>query len=93
MATDRTICAACEGSGEKGYRGYGGDPVNDYVKPCKECGGSGQKPADIATLRQALRLIIENSGPDIAYSWGQIKLKECHAIAREALGLTDEDEQ
>lgn len=34
-------CEECDGSGETVHRGYGGDPVNDYVKPCKACNGRG----------------------------------------------------
>lgn len=35
-------CPDCDGSGEILYRDFGGDPVNDYAKPCKACAGTGR---------------------------------------------------
>jgi DnaJ-class molecular chaperone len=38
-------CETCGGAGETVHRGYGGDPVNDYAKPCGACNGTGRPPA------------------------------------------------
>lgn len=41
--TNESDCPACNGSGEIGHRGYGGDPVNDYVTTCADCKGTGRQ--------------------------------------------------
>ena len=53
----------------------------------KELAGGMQ--GEIDRLRAALQAIVDESPPDTAYSWCEIKLKRCHVIARDALALNN----
>jgi hypothetical protein len=57
----------------------------DMPQPCS-CMVGAAAIDEIEKLRSALAAIRAASPPDTAYSWGTIKLSECHRIAVSAVG-------